>query len=77
MVDNDIPNGFRLEQEYTGDDDLHQCLYFLQKLSNVLRWSPDATWATLAYNVISTNKSYPSLYLISKSLVKPPSNEHF
>jgi hypothetical protein len=67
---NDIQNGLGTEQGYTENDDLDQCLYYLQKLSNVLRWSPDATWAALARNVISTDKSHPSLYLISKFLVE-------
>jgi hypothetical protein len=66
----DVQNGFDTTQRYTENDDLDQCLYYLQKLSNVLRWSPDATWAALARNVISTDKSHPSLNLISKLLVK-------
>jgi hypothetical protein len=69
-VGNDVQNGLNPKQRYTEDDDLDQCLYYLQKLSNVLRWSPDATWAALARNVISTDKSHPSLFLISKLLVE-------
>jgi hypothetical protein len=69
-VENYVQNGLITRQRYTEDDDLDQCLYYLQKLSNVLRWSPDATWATLARNVISTDKSHPSLFLISKLLVE-------
>jgi hypothetical protein len=65
-----MQNGFDAMQRYAERDDLDQCLYYLQKLSNVLRWSPDATWAALARNVISTDKSNPSLYLISKLLVE-------
>lgn len=63
-------NGHRPEKRYTEDDDLDQCLYYLQKLSNVLRWSPDVTWAALARNVISTDRSHPLLYHISKMLMK-------
>ena len=69
-AENDIQNGYGTNQRYTEDDDLDQCLYFLQKLSNVLRWSPDATWAALARNIISTDKSHLSLFLISKLLVE-------
>jgi hypothetical protein len=69
-VENDVQNGLNPKQRYTEDDDLDQCLYYLQKLSNVLRWSPDATWAALARNVISTDKSHPSLFRISKLLVE-------
>jgi hypothetical protein len=69
-AENDIQNGLDTKQRYAEDDDLDQCLYYLQKLSNVLRWSPDATWAALARNVISTDKSHPSLYLIGKLLVE-------
>ncbi len=63
-------DGLEIKQRYTDDDDLDQCLYYLQKLSNVLRWSPDATWAALARNVISTDKIHPSVFLISKLLVE-------
>lgn len=69
-AENDIQNEIDTKQSYTEHDDLDQCLYYLQKLSNVLRWSSDATWAALARNVISTDKSHPSLYLISKLLVE-------
>jgi hypothetical protein len=75
VADHDTPNGFGTDQRYGEDDDLDQCLYHLQKLSNVLRWSPDATWAALARNIISTDKSHPSLYLISK-LLDGNSSEH-
>lgn len=65
-AENDIHNGFGPEKKYTADDDLDQCLYYLRKLSNVLQWSPDATWAALAHNVISTEKNNLSLFRISK-----------
>lgn len=51
---------------YADDDDLDQCLYYLQTLSNVLRWSSDSTWAALAHNSISTDRSHRSLFQISK-----------
>jgi len=51
---------------YADADDLDQCLYYLRTLSNILRWSSDNTWAALAENIISTDKSHRSLYQISK-----------
>lgn len=51
---------------YADEDDLDQCLYYLQTLSNVLRWSSDSTWAALAHNSISTDRSHRSLFQISK-----------
>jgi hypothetical protein len=53
-------------RKYTDDDDLDQCLYYLQTLSNILRWSSDNMWAALAENTISTDTSHFSLHLISK-----------
>lgn len=50
---------------YADDDDLDQCLYYLQTLSNVLRWSSDSTWAALAHNSISTDRSHRSLFQIT------------
>ncbi|CAD6445829.1 e8679990-bd5e-40c7-a6c3-f2e7f1fc801a [Sclerotinia trifoliorum] len=50
---------------YTDEDDLDQCLYHLQTLSNVLRWSSDTTWAALAHNSISTDRSHRSLFQIT------------
>jgi hypothetical protein len=52
-------------QVYSEEDDLDQCLYYLQKLSSVLRWLPDNTWAALASISISTDQSHKSLYHIS------------
>ena len=51
---------------YSDEDDLDQCLYYLQTLSNVLRWSSDSTWVALAHNSISTDKSHRQLYQISR-----------
>ncbi|KAI9642255.1 hypothetical protein NHQ30_009057 [Ciborinia camelliae] len=50
---------------YADEDDLDQCLYYLQTLSNVLRWSSDSTWAALAHNSISTDKSHRPLFQIT------------
>lgn len=51
---------------YTEEDDLDQCLYYLQTLSNILRWSSDSMWAALEENTISTDRSHQSLYRISE-----------
>ncbi|RDW78114.1 hypothetical protein BP5796_05966 [Coleophoma crateriformis] len=51
--------------KYTEEDDLDQCVYYLLTLSNILRWSSDSTWAALAENTISTDKSFQSLYRIT------------
>jgi len=56
-------------RKYTDDDDLDQCLYYLRTLSNILRWSSDGMWAALSRNIISTDRTYKSLYRISKYLV--------
>ena len=53
-------------RRYTDDDDLDQCLYYLQTLSNILRWSSNNMWAALAENTISTDPSHASLHCISK-----------
>lgn len=52
---------------YVESDDLDQCLYYLQTLSNILRWSSDSTLTALVDNVISTDKSHRALHAISKS----------
>ncbi|TVY54541.1 Protein dopey [Lachnellula cervina] len=52
-------------RRYTDDDDLDQCLYYLQTLSNILRWSSENMWAALAENTISTDQSYASLHRIT------------
>ena len=53
-------------RRYTDDDDLDQCLYYLQTLSNILRWSSENMWAALAENTISTDPSDASLHRISE-----------
>ncbi|CAG8949634.1 hypothetical protein HYFRA_00007868 [Hymenoscyphus fraxineus] len=42
---------------YSPEDDLDQCLYYLQTLSNIIRWSSDGMWAALAENTIAQNES--------------------
>ncbi|KAG9233240.1 Dopey, N-terminal-domain-containing protein [Amylocarpus encephaloides] len=50
----DVPRYFDGDSRlYTPEDDLDQCLYYLQTLSNVLQWSTDSTWTTLAENTIA------------------------
>lgn len=53
-------------RKYSDEDDLDQCLYYLQTLSSILRWSSENMWAALAENTISTDTSHLSLYRISK-----------
>lgn len=43
---------------YTEENDIDQCLYYLQTLSNVLRWSSDSTFTILARKTISGETSY-------------------
>ncbi|KAI9736888.1 MAG: hypothetical protein M1818_005939 [Claussenomyces sp. TS43310] len=58
-------SGKSSETYYTEDDDLDQCLYYLQALSNVLKWSPDSTWAILAEKKIPIDKGRGSLWVIT------------
>lgn len=46
-------------------NDVDQCIYYLDTLSNILRWASDFTWTGLAESSISTDKSYGALYRIS------------
>lgn len=61
---------------YNDEDDLDQCLYYLQTLSNVLRWSSDNTWSTLAHNTISTEKTHQYLYQISECSITSINIQH-
>jgi hypothetical protein len=65
VVEPENENEASIEDAFSDESDFNQCLYYLQKLSSVLRWSSDATWATLANHTVSTDKSHRSLYLIS------------
>ncbi|KAI1419630.1 putative regulator of reproduction dopa [Xylaria sp. FL1777] len=38
--------------EFSGEDELDLCLYYIRTLSNVLRWAPDALWGVLATGII-------------------------
>ncbi|KAF4628908.1 hypothetical protein G7Y89_g9243 [Cudoniella acicularis] len=50
---------------YIQEDDLDQCLYYLQTFSNILRWSSDNMWAALAENHIPKDASYSNLQRIT------------
>ena len=64
-VERENENEDTKEEAFSDESDFNQCLYYLQKLSCVLRWSSDATWATLANHTVSADQSHQSLYLIS------------
>lgn len=51
-------------KEFTEDDDLDLCIYYLRTISNIFRWAPDAIWGILATKGLSS-ESYPSLSEIS------------
>jgi hypothetical protein len=40
-----------VRKSYTEEDDLDQCFYYLNTLSNILRWSSQSTWAALDENI--------------------------
>ena len=48
------------------NDDLEQCLYFLQKLSSLLQWSPESTWSTLEQNTVSSEANSKDFHAIGK-----------
>lgn len=54
---------------YASEDDLDQCLYYLQTFSNILRWSSDNMWATLIERRVSSDPEQGSLSRIS---TRPP-----
>lgn len=41
-------------EQFTEDDDLDLCIYYLRTISNVFRWAPDAIWGTLASKTASS-----------------------
>jgi hypothetical protein len=43
--------------QYTTDDDIDNCLYYLRTFLNILRWSTIGTWGTLANSRVSIPKS--------------------
>lgn len=54
-------------KEFTEDDDLDLCIYYLRTISNVFRWAPDAIWGILATKAVSPEE-FPGLSEISKLL---------
>ncbi|ROV99942.1 hypothetical protein VMCG_06293 [Cytospora schulzeri] len=42
-----------IDKEFTDEDDLDLCMYYLRTISNVFRWAPDAFWGILATRVVS------------------------
>lgn len=40
-------------KEFTEEDDLDLCIYYLRTISNVFRWAPDAIWGMLATKTVS------------------------
>ncbi|KUI61390.1 Protein dopey [Cytospora mali] len=40
-------------REFTEEDDLDLCMYYLRTISNVFRWAPEAFWGILATKVVS------------------------
>lgn len=53
-------------REFTEDDDLDLCMYYLRTISNVFRWAPDGFWGILATKIVSPG-DFPGLSEISKS----------
>ncbi|KFZ07429.1 hypothetical protein V501_06466 [Pseudogymnoascus sp. VKM F-4519 (FW-2642)] len=43
--------------QYTTDDDIDNCLYYLRTFLNILRWSTISTWGTLANSKVSIPKT--------------------
>lgn len=54
-------------KEFTEDDDLDLCIYYLRTISNVFRWAPDAIWGILATKMVSP-EDFAGLTEISKSI---------
>lgn len=54
-------------REFSEDDDLDLCIYYLRTISNVFRWAPDAIWSILANKTVSTE----DFFELSK-ISKPP-----
>lgn len=61
-------------KEFSGDDDVDLCLYYLRSLSNVLSACGDVAWAVLASKHVSTHgqsmhiSSKPSEWLLLRLL---------
>lgn len=52
-------------REFSGEDDLDLCIYYLRTISNVFRWAPDAIWGILATKTVSV-EDFPGLPKLSK-----------
>ncbi len=52
--------------EFTDEDDLDLCLYYLRTLSNVFRWAPDALWDVLATRNLQAEGRESTLSALSK-----------
>lgn len=57
----------RSVEEFTEDDDLDLCIYYLRTISNVFRWAPDAIWGILATKTVSPD-DFPGMPEISECL---------
>lgn len=57
----------RSVEEFTEDDDLDLCIYYLRTISNVFRWAPDAIWGILATKTVSPD-DFPGMLEISECL---------
>ena len=40
--------------DFSNEDDLDLCLYYLRTLSNIFRWAPDALWDVLSKRTVRT-----------------------
>lgn len=54
-------------REFSEEDDLDLCIYYLRTISNVFRWAPDAIWNILATKSVSPEE-FHGLSEISKLL---------
>lgn len=52
-------------KQFTDEDDLDLCIYYLRTLSNVFRWAPDAVWGILATKTVAP-EDLPGLSKISE-----------
>lgn len=52
--------------DFSVDDDLDMCLYYLRTLSNILRWAPDMLWYVLASAHVTIEDGQMHLQRISK-----------
>lgn len=62
-------------REFSEEDDLDLCIYYLRTMSNVFRWAPDAIWGILATKTVSA-EDFAELPEISKSSQRPFIQSH-